>query len=118
MAEYKVPAGWEPVFSKTNLKGDFIGDPNRVASILLGWKTPDGFVSPDKLPPEYIIPDPPRLQAVDAPDYKPIDPNAFMIVVAEEGLCLISENEMTMARINKALDHGHVIHATIQRISQ
>jgi hypothetical protein len=47
---YVLPPSWTAVFSRSEHAGDFIGDPPVTVGLLLGWLTPDGFVSPDKLP--------------------------------------------------------------------
>jgi len=53
---YNVPPDWEPKYSISKRTGDFPGDPSGyIKGPLLGWLTPDGFVSPDKLPEEYRV---------------------------------------------------------------
>ena len=64
LSPYNVPADWEAVHSRSEHAGDFEGDPPVTTGLLIGWKTPEGFVSPDKLPEDYRVkPDPRCLDA-------------------------------------------------------
>jgi hypothetical protein len=128
MNNYNVPPEWKEISHTTYSKGDFIGDPMVQHSWPIGWLTPDGFISVDKLPDQYRVkPDNRLLDADGSGKLLPENPaqsNSSQILMSGAGkehkLAAAENAWLTIRKYCDSTDGSgpHIVNAVLDAVNQ